>query len=128
MLVDHGSELGLWTQSALTNQPDEVASGVRVRKTDVAWVGPGYRYALDACDKARDGIEQYSTDRATVLDRRGLGRHAALRRDVDRRPVRARWTPSSGRSRPCRLRPSGQRLHDGRRRRHLRRQRGHVHA
>ncbi|WP_020141598.1 RICIN domain-containing protein [Terracoccus sp. 273MFTsu3.1] len=67
MLVDHGSELGLWTQSDLTNQPYEVASGVRVRKTDVAWVGPGYRFALDACEKARDGIESGSTDRATVL-------------------------------------------------------------
>ncbi len=67
MLGDHGSELGLWTQSDLTNQPYEVASGVRVRKTDVAWVGPGYRFALDACEQARDGIESNSTDRATVL-------------------------------------------------------------
>ena len=67
MLQGHGSELGLWTQADLTSQPSEVAAGVRVRKTDVAWVGPGYRFALDACEKARDGIESNSTDRATVL-------------------------------------------------------------
>jgi alpha-glucosidase len=67
MLHEHGAELGLWTQRDLTNQEYEVESGVRVRKTDVAWVGPGYRFALDACEKARDGIEDNSTDRATVL-------------------------------------------------------------
>ncbi len=67
MLHDHGSELGLWTQRDLTAQESEVAAGVRVRKTDVAWVGPGYRFALDACEKARDGIESNSTDRATIL-------------------------------------------------------------
>ncbi|WP_446664212.1 TIM-barrel domain-containing protein [Flexivirga sp. B27] len=67
MLHQHGSELGLWTQRDLTEQKSEVAAGVRVRKTDVAWVGPGYRFGLDACEKARDGIEDNSTDRATVL-------------------------------------------------------------
>lgn len=67
MLHDHGSELGLWTQSDLTDQQSEVAAGVRVRKTDVAWVGPGYRFGLSACEKARDGIQDNSSDRATVL-------------------------------------------------------------
>ncbi|WP_240617428.1 RICIN domain-containing protein [Nocardioides speluncae] len=67
MLQGNGSELGLWTESDLTNQETEVAAGVRVRKTDVAWVGPGYRFALDACEKSRDGIEDNSEDRATVL-------------------------------------------------------------
>ena len=67
MLHDNGAELGLWTQRDLTEQESEVAAGVRVRKTDVAWVGPGYRFALDACEKARDGIESNSTDRATVV-------------------------------------------------------------
>ncbi|WP_328989103.1 NPCBM/NEW2 domain-containing protein [Kribbella sp. NBC_01245] len=57
-------EMGLWTQSALDRQPAEVGeAGVRVRKLDVAWVGPGYRYALSACDTAHDGIEQYSNAR-----------------------------------------------------------------
>lgn len=67
VINDHGAELGLWTESDLTNQEAEVDAGVRVRKTDVAWVGPGYRFALDACEKSRDGIEQNSTDRATVV-------------------------------------------------------------
>ncbi|MBD0421859.1 RICIN domain-containing protein [Streptomyces sp. TRM S81-3] len=67
MLHGHGAELGLWTEADLTEQESEVAAGVRVRKTDVAWVGPGYRFALDACEKARDGIERHSRDRATVL-------------------------------------------------------------
>ncbi|MGW8564875.1 TIM-barrel domain-containing protein [Isoptericola sp. NPDC055881] len=67
MLTEHGSELGLWTQADLTEQPAEVASGVRVRKTDVAWVGPGYRFALSACEKASAGIEDSSADRATVV-------------------------------------------------------------
>ncbi|MDL9978399.1 RICIN domain-containing protein [Microbacterium sp. ASV49] len=67
MLTSHDSELGLWTQSDLTNQQYEVQSGVRVRKTDVAWVGPGYRFALSACEKAQKGIEDNTTDRSTVL-------------------------------------------------------------
>jgi alpha-glucosidase (family GH31 glycosyl hydrolase) len=67
MLHDNGIELGLWTESDLTEQEYEVESGVRVRKTDVAWVGSGYRFGLDACEKSRDGIEDYSADRATVL-------------------------------------------------------------
>lgn len=57
-------QMGLWTQSALDRQPAEVGeAGVRVRKLDVAWVGPGYRYALSACDTAHDGIEKYSDAR-----------------------------------------------------------------
>ncbi|WP_166849023.1 RICIN domain-containing protein [Isoptericola sp. BMS4] len=67
MLADHGAELGLWTESDLTEQESEVAAGVRVRKTDVAWVGPGYRFALDACEQASDGITDFSADRSTVL-------------------------------------------------------------
>lgn len=67
MLHGNGSELGLWTESDLTDQEAEVDAGVRVRKTDVAWVGPGYRFALDACEQSRDGIEDNSEDRATVL-------------------------------------------------------------
>jgi alpha-glucosidase (family GH31 glycosyl hydrolase) len=57
-------QMGLWTQSSLDRQPAEVGeAGVRVRKLDVAWVGPGYRYALSACDTAHNGIEQYSNAR-----------------------------------------------------------------
>ncbi|WP_132149183.1 NPCBM/NEW2 domain-containing protein [Kribbella antiqua] len=57
-------QMGLWTQSSLDRQPAEVGeAGVRVRKLDVAWVGPGYRHALTACDTAHGGIEQYSNAR-----------------------------------------------------------------
>ncbi|MEV0291268.1 NPCBM/NEW2 domain-containing protein [Kribbella sp. NPDC050820] len=57
-------QMGLWTQSSLDRQPAEVGeAGVRVRKLDVAWVGPGYRHALSACDTAHSGIEQYSNAR-----------------------------------------------------------------
>jgi len=59
-------QLGLWTQSSLTKQPEEVAAGVRVRKLDVAWVGPGYRFALDGCQTAYDGIRDNSDARGFV--------------------------------------------------------------
>lgn len=59
-------QLGLWTQSALSNQQQEVQAGVRVRKLDVAWVGPGYRFALDGCQTAYQGIEKYSDARGFV--------------------------------------------------------------
>lgn len=57
-------DMGLWTQAALTNQEFEVRqAGVRVRKLDVAWVGPGYRHALTACEDAHSGIERFSDAR-----------------------------------------------------------------
>ncbi|MFC7615834.1 TIM-barrel domain-containing protein [Actinokineospora soli] len=60
-LRERGIEMGLWTESSLDRQPEEVGqAGVRVRKLDVAWVGPGYRHALSACDTAHGGIEQHS--------------------------------------------------------------------
>lgn len=63
-LRDRGIQLGLWTESALTNQEYEVrTAGVRVRKLDVAWVGSGYRQALTACEDAHGGIERYSDAR-----------------------------------------------------------------
>ncbi|HVK23894.1 MAG TPA: TIM-barrel domain-containing protein [Actinokineospora sp.] len=62
---DH-MQLGLWTQDGLPNQADEVKAGVRVRKLDVAWVGNGYQFALDACDEAKAGIEDNSDARGFV--------------------------------------------------------------
>ena len=62
---DH-MQLGLWTQNGLPNQADEVKAGVRVRKLDVAWVGNGYQFALDACDQAKAGIEDNSDARGFV--------------------------------------------------------------
>jgi alpha-glucosidase (family GH31 glycosyl hydrolase) len=66
-LRDHNIALGLWTERALADQEFEVAeAGVRVRKLDVAWVGPGYRHALTACEDAHRGIEEYSDARGFV--------------------------------------------------------------
>ncbi|MEW6472389.1 MAG: TIM-barrel domain-containing protein [Actinomycetota bacterium] len=58
--------LGLWTSTGLADQAEEVRTGARVRKLDVAWVGPGYRFALDACRQAYEGIEQHSDGRGFV--------------------------------------------------------------
>lgn len=56
---EHGVEIGLWTQSALHPNPEVSAllqrdivkevrdAGVRVLKTDVAWVGAGYSFGLN---------------------------------------------------------------------------------
>lgn len=65
-LQQRGMQLGLWTEKGLDNQAEEVAAGVRVRKLDVAWVGPGYRFALDGCQTAYDGIEDNSDARGFV--------------------------------------------------------------
>ncbi|GGS31860.1 NPCBM/NEW2 domain-containing protein [Actinokineospora fastidiosa] len=63
-LRERGIQMGLWTESSLDRQPEEVGqAGVRVRKLDVAWVGAGYRHALSACDTAHGGIEQHSDAR-----------------------------------------------------------------
>ncbi|MFB7906012.1 TIM-barrel domain-containing protein [Kitasatospora sp. NPDC056076] len=62
---DH-AQLGLWTQNGLPNQAEEVKAGVRVRKLDVAWVGNGYDFALNACDQAKAGIEDNSDARGFV--------------------------------------------------------------
>jgi len=58
--------LGLWTSTGLADQAEEVRTGARVRKLDVAWVGPGYRFALDACRQAFEGIERNCDGRGFV--------------------------------------------------------------
>ncbi|KAJ3034679.1 hypothetical protein HDU99_010680, partial [Rhizoclosmatium hyalinum] len=59
--------MGLWTEFDLTNQPYEVQEGqVRVRKLDVAWIGSGYEFALNGCEVAYQGIEDYSDARGFV--------------------------------------------------------------
>ncbi|WP_246411221.1 TIM-barrel domain-containing protein [Amycolatopsis dendrobii] len=65
-LRDNHMQLGLWTENGVPNQAEEVKAGVRVRKLDVAWVGPGYQFALDACDTAHKGIEDNSDARGFV--------------------------------------------------------------
>ncbi|MEU2613999.1 hypothetical protein ABZ570_20805 [Micromonospora sp. NPDC007271] len=92
-------QMGLWTQSALDRQPAEVGeAGVRVRKLDVAWVGPGYRHALTACDTAHDGIEQHSDARgyAWMVEGWAGAQRCAVQWTGD---TAAAWTRSAGRSR-----------------------------
>lgn len=71
-----GIQVGLWTQSDL--KPTGVGevylqrdidkevgvAGTNAVKTDVAWVGAGYSFALNAVRQAAEGIENNSLDRA----------------------------------------------------------------
>ncbi|ORY51407.1 hypothetical protein BCR33DRAFT_712468 [Rhizoclosmatium globosum] len=67
MLSERDITMGLWTEFDLTNQPYEVQEGqVRVRKLDVAWIGSGYEFALNGCEVAYQGIEDYSDARGFV--------------------------------------------------------------
>ncbi len=65
-LNEHDAQLGLWTQDGIDKLADQVKAGQRVAKLDVAWVGNGYGFALDACDRAKAGIEDNSDARAFV--------------------------------------------------------------
>lgn len=70
----HGVQIGLWTQSDL--HPKEGVSallqrdlekevgvaGVRVLKTDVAWVGPGYSFGLNGIADAAHIMQQHGND------------------------------------------------------------------
>ncbi|HVK24625.1 MAG TPA: discoidin domain-containing protein [Actinokineospora sp.] len=62
-----GFKTGLWTSTGLANIANEVGvSGTRAVKTDVAWIGGGYKYAFDGVQQAVDGIEDNSNGRRFV--------------------------------------------------------------
>ncbi len=66
-LAKRGFKTGLWTENGLSKIATEVGQyGTRLCKLDVAWVGPGYKYALDACKAAYNGIENNSNARGFV--------------------------------------------------------------
>jgi alpha-glucosidase (family GH31 glycosyl hydrolase) len=65
-LQDRGAEMGLWTQDGIGKLAEQVKAGQRVAKLDVAWIGNGYGMSLDACDKAKAGIEDNSDARGFV--------------------------------------------------------------
>ncbi|MGI8950795.1 MAG: TIM-barrel domain-containing protein [Chitinophagaceae bacterium] len=66
-LKKRGFYTGLWTENGVDKIATEVGKyGTRLCKLDVAWVGPGYKYALDACRAAFKGIENNSTSRGFV--------------------------------------------------------------
>lgn len=62
-----GFHTGLWTQNGVDKIAEEVGvAGTRLAKLDVAWVGPGYDFALDASRQAHEGIENNSDSRGYV--------------------------------------------------------------
>lgn len=63
----HGFKTGLWTSTGLTSIGWEVGTaGTRAVKTDVAWVGGGYRPAFLGVQQAVNGIESNSDARRFV--------------------------------------------------------------
>ena len=66
-LHKRGFYTGLWTEKGLERIAGEVAkSGSRVMKLDVAWVGPGYQFAMNGMRDAYEGIEKNSDARGFV--------------------------------------------------------------
>ncbi|MGW5780247.1 NPCBM/NEW2 domain-containing protein [Streptomyces sp. NPDC003863] len=62
-LGERKAKLGLWTEDGIDQLADQVKAGQRVAKLDVAWVGSGYKFALDGCKDAHAGIEANSDAR-----------------------------------------------------------------
>ncbi|WP_412542737.1 glycoside hydrolase family 31 protein [Longispora sp. K20-0274] len=65
-LAAKGFKTGLWTSTGLTGMPGEIAAGSRGVKTDVAWIGGGYKTAFDGVNQAVNGIEGNSDARRYV--------------------------------------------------------------
>ncbi len=77
--LDNGIQTGLWTQSNLwpanpanpqKGERDiykEVEAGVTSVKTDVAWVGPGYSFALNGVSVAYDAIATKSGMKPNIV-------------------------------------------------------------
>eukprot|EP00929_Paragymnodinium_shiwhaense_P118308 TRINITY_DN90248_c0_g1_i1.p1 TRINITY_DN90248_c0_g1~~TRINITY_DN90248_c0_g1_i1.p1 ORF type:complete len:810 (-),score=176.41 TRINITY_DN90248_c0_g1_i1:293-2722(-) len=66
-LKQRGFETGLWSSTGLPNISREVSgSGVRIGKTDVGWIGNGYKYAFDSVMQVVDGIEKNSDGRRFI--------------------------------------------------------------
>lgn len=62
-LGERKMKLGLWTEDGIGKLADQVKAGQRIAKLDVAWVGDGYKFALDGCKDAYKGIEDNSDAR-----------------------------------------------------------------
>lgn len=64
----YGFVSGLWTENDLDKLDREVANGgTQMIKTDVAWVGDGYSFGLNAVRQAFEGIENNSENRGFVV-------------------------------------------------------------
>ena len=67
-LHELGFYTGLWTSTGMPHIAQEVGiAGTRICKTDVGWIGAGYKYAFDGVTLCSvDGIEKYSNGRRFV--------------------------------------------------------------
>ncbi len=66
-LGKRGFHTGLWTENGVEKIAREVGQyGSRLCKLDVAWVGEGYKFAIDGCKAAYEGIEKNSDARGFV--------------------------------------------------------------
>ena len=66
-LRKRGFHTGLWTENGVEKIAREVGEyGSRLCKLDVAWVGEGYKFAIDGCKAAYSGIENSSDARGFV--------------------------------------------------------------
>ncbi|NVO19271.1 MAG: DUF5110 domain-containing protein [Bacteroidetes bacterium] len=66
-LSKRGFHTGLWTENGVEKIAREVAEyGTRLCKLDVAWIGNGYKFAIDGCKAAYEGIENNSDARGFI--------------------------------------------------------------
>ncbi len=66
-LHKRGFYTGLWTENGVDKISREVGEyGSRLCKLDVAWVGPGFKFAIDGAKTAYEGIENNSDARGFV--------------------------------------------------------------
>lgn len=66
-LRKRGFHTGLWTENGVEKIAREVGQyGSRLCKLDVAWVGEGYKFAIDGCKAACEGIEKNSDARGFI--------------------------------------------------------------
>nr|WP_246392524.1 TIM-barrel domain-containing protein [Microbacter margulisiae] len=66
-LKERGFYTGLWTENGVAKIAREVGKdGSRLCKLDVAWVGPGFHFAMNAARTAYAGIEDNSNARGFV--------------------------------------------------------------
>ncbi len=66
-LSKRGFHTGLWTENGVEKIAKEVGEyGTRLCKLDVAWVGPGFKFAIDGATAAFSGIEKNSNGRGYI--------------------------------------------------------------
>lgn len=81
-LYKRGFMTGLWTENGVEKIAHEVGDlGSRLCKLDVAWVGSGYKFAIDGVKDAYEGIENNSDARGfiwSVCGWAGTHRHSTV--------------------------------------------------